>query len=47
MQEERNAIILRAKEHLRVAFGDLEFENYSDFLSREFTPNIQAMPLKH
>lgn len=47
MQEERNAMILRAKERLHVAFGDLDFENYIDFLRREFTPTIRPMPLKH
>lgn len=43
--EERNAIILRARDHLHAALGDQEFQRFEEFVERDVKPNITAEPL--
>ncbi|MFN2455144.1 MAG: hypothetical protein ABR577_13075 [Pyrinomonadaceae bacterium] len=41
MQEERNAMILKARDRLRVAFGEQEFNRFDDFVKRRIVPDIK------
>lgn len=43
--EDRNAIILRARDRLRAALGEQEFQRFNDFVERNVKPNITAEPL--
>lgn len=45
MWEDRNAIILRARDRLREALGEQEFKRFDDFVERNVKPNITAEPL--
>lgn len=40
MQAERNAIILRARDRLRTAFGEQDFNRFEEFVQNRVTPNI-------
>jgi hypothetical protein len=44
MQKERNAIILRFRDHLHDAFGEAEFSRFQDFLRRKLAPQITSTP---
>src|SRR6185503_18081266 len=44
LQEERNAIILRAKERLSKAFGKEDFQNFDLFVQRSIASKIQSLP---
>ena len=44
MTQERNAIILRARDRLRAAFGDDEFRRFDDFVKRNVAPNVNQPP---
>lgn len=43
MQEERNAIILRARDRLRVAFGDEAFERFNHFVATRVASGIRPV----
>lgn len=43
MTEERNAIILRARDRLHVTIGDEEFKRFDDFVKHHVAPNITQM----
>lgn len=43
--EERNAIILRARDHLRAAFGEREFQRFEEFVQRNVTPHVTSEPI--
>jgi hypothetical protein len=43
MQSERNAIILRARDRLRAAFGEEEFSRFKKFIKAKVAPNIHPM----
>jgi hypothetical protein len=45
MQQERNAIILRARDRLRQAFGAKEFERFDAFLQAHVKPAINRVNL--
>ncbi len=45
MQEERNTIILRARDRLRAALGEQEFQRFSQFVERDVKPNVTSEPL--
>lgn len=45
MQEERNAMILRARERLRVSFGEDEFQRFEGLMTREMATSIQPIAL--
>lgn len=40
MTQERNAIVLRARDRLRAAFGEGEFRRFDDFVQRHVAPNV-------
>ncbi|MFN2452806.1 MAG: hypothetical protein ABR577_01155 [Pyrinomonadaceae bacterium] len=44
MTQERNAIILRARDRLHAAFGDEEFKRFGEFIKRRIAPNVKRMP---
>jgi hypothetical protein len=44
MQDDRNAIILNARDRLRAAFGEQEFKRFSDFVERDVKPNVTSEP---
>ena len=44
LQTERNAIILRARDRLRTAFSEQEFERFNEFVRRRVAPNITSSP---
>jgi hypothetical protein len=43
--EARTNTILQAKEHLKVAFGEQDFQRFQDYLKRGITPNIKPVKL--
>lgn len=43
MQAERNAIILRARDRLREAFGDEEFKRLKEFVENRIAPNVRPV----
>jgi hypothetical protein len=43
MQNERNAIILRARDRLRRAFGEEEFSRFRQFVKVRIAPNIRPL----
>ena len=45
MQEERDAMILRARDRLRVALGDDEFQRFDEFVTRQVASAIQPVAL--
>jgi len=44
MQEQRNAIILSARDRLRASFGEAEFKRFSEFVERDVKPNVTSEP---
>lgn len=42
MQEERNAIILRARNRLQLTLGEQEFNRFEAFVNRRVVPNISS-----
>lgn len=46
MQKERDDIVLSARERLRAAFGDVEFERFDTFVQKNVVPEIQPALLK-
>ena len=45
MQDQRNNIILRARDRLRASLGEQEFKRFSDFVERNVRPNVTSEPL--
>lgn len=45
--DERNAIILRAKDALQSAFGDTEFARFEGFVKRDVVPHLSPVPPSH
>lgn len=43
MQAERNAIILRARDRLREAFGAEEFKRFETFVENHIAPNVKPL----
>jgi len=46
MQEERNAIILRARDRLATALGDKTFQNVDRYITNRVAPAIRPAPLR-
>jgi hypothetical protein len=44
MTEERNQIILRARDRLHVMLGDDEFKRFHDFVKHHVAPNVMQTP---
>ena len=45
LQEERNNLILRARERLRAALGEQEFARFDDYVQNSVAPGVSAEPL--
>lgn len=45
LQEERNNTILQAREKLRAAFGEQEFERFGEYVKRGIVPNIKPVKM--
>lgn len=45
MQAERDDIILKARDRLRAAFGEQEFQRFSDFVEKNVKPHVTSEPL--
>lgn len=43
MQEERNAIILRARDRLHTALGEQEFNRFEEFVKQHVVPNVKTV----
>lgn len=46
LSEERDAIVLRARDRLRVALGDKEFNRFNGFVKERVAPNVYVIPTK-
>jgi hypothetical protein len=45
--DERNAIILRAKDSLQTAFGDGEFARFENYVKQDVVPHLSPVPPSH
>ncbi len=43
MTQERNAIVLRARDRLRATFGEEEFKRFDEFIKQRIAPNVKQM----
>ena len=46
MQQERNAIILQARERLHAAFGEEEFTRFDQFVQKRIGSQVKALGTK-